>query len=411
VALLNRLFFIAVLLVVETSLQGRELSDTLSALPRIAPGTVLGTIKVGSRTYNDVRIKSYDSRSLIFTHSEGLGSARLRDLTPDLQDLLGYNPGLSDAISPAAGAAAKPVQAPTLTPLPQPIETSAATGTTTPSTFDALVTKFGTMPELRARQSLQGEFVRLSLTAKSQGRRLSCAIFAVVSALEFQNAKATGIPQKLSEDYLIWATRRITGHMDAAPSRQTDPRVSTSSVQRQETPPTDLGYSLSEVVSGLRAFGIATQAEMPDHYSSGKIESPFPENAVVSSARTRRLVNILPVPGRQNPTVLSNIVQALNHGYPVPIGLRWPHDRSIRDGVLLDQPPKPDSFHAVTLVGYECPSGRIEESVFIFKNSFGTGWGIEGYGRAAWRYLEQNLIDAIVLDVGAGGQQQASPKP
>lgn len=410
---LYRLLAISLLLSAGTPLRAAELSDTLSTLPRSAPGTELGTIKVGSRTYHDVRIKSYDARSLIFTHSEGLGSARLRDLTPDLQDLLGYNPSQAEAAAPAKPAQAKPTQSPaqTLTPLPQPVETTDAAGASAPTAFDALVTAFGTKPELRVSQNLQGEFVRLSFTAKSQGRRMSCAIFAVVGALEFQNAKATGTPQKLSDDYLIWATKRISGQEAAAPAEQPKPPVSPNTVPRRDTPPDDLGYSLSDVISGLRAYGIATQSELPAAYAAKDSGEITPDDAIIASARTRRLVNILPVPGRQNQTVLANIVHALNCGYPVPIGLRWPLERTIRAGFLRDQAPRPDAFHAVTLVGYECPNKKIEDTVFIFKNSFGTAWGVDGFGRATWGYLEQNLTDAIVLDVGPGAKSKPGVTP
>lgn len=413
VAPLYRLLAITFLLSAVTPLRAAELSDTLSTLPRSAPGTELGTIKVGTRTYHDVRIKSYDSRSLIFTHSEGLGSARLRDLTPDLQDLLGYNPSQAEPSAPPAIASAKPAQVPaqTLTALPQPLETTDAPDASAPTAFDALVTAFGTKPDLRVSQNLQSEFFRLSFTAKSQGRRMSCAIFAVVGALEFQNAKATGTPQKLSEDYLIWATRRIAGQAPARSTGQAKPPVSQNAVPRRESQPEDLGYSLSDVISGLRAYGIATQSELPDQYPAKDSAEIAPDDVVIASARTRRLVNILPVPGRQNQTVLANIVHALNCGYPVPIGLRWPYENSIRTGFLRDQAPRPNAFHAVTLVGYECPNKKIEDTVFIFKNSFGAAWGVDGYGRATWSYLEQNLTDAIVLDVGPGTKGKPGTKP
>jgi hypothetical protein len=413
VAPLFRLLAFTFLLSAGVPLRAAELSDTLSTLPRAAPGTELGTIKVGPRTYHEVRIKSYDSRSLIFTHSEGLGSARLRDLTPDLQDLLGYNQSQAEASAPAKTALAKPAQIPaqSLTPLPKPVETTDAAGATAPTAFDALVTAFGTPPDLRVSQNMQGEFVRLSLTAKSQGRRMSCAIFAVVAALEFQNAKATGTPQKLSEDYLIWATKRINGQTTDATTAPARPPAPQNTVSRREALPEDLGYSLSDVVSGLRTYGIATQSELPVQYPSNDFRDIAPDDSIIASARTRRLVNILPVPGRQNPTVLTNIVHALNRGYPVPIGLRWPLERSIRSGFLRDQTPHPKTFHAVTLVGYECPNKKIEDTVFIFKNSFGAAWGTDGYGRATWSYLEQNLTDAILLDLGPVAKSKTDAKP
>lgn len=399
-----RLLTFITMLTAAAMLRAGEFSDTLSTLPRVAPGTELGTIKVGSRTYDEVRIKSYDSRSVIFTHSGGLGSARLRDLTPDLQGLFGYDPSQPEPSSAGKIAPLQNKSSPALTTLPKPVETMEVSRQSDPAAFDSLVSAFGTEPELRAKQNLQSEFARFSFTAKSQGRRLSCAIFSVVSALEFQNAKTTGSPQKLSEDYLLWATRRITDH---APSGIDKNAVDSPPGSGPKTVTSDQGFSLSEVVSALRAYGIATQSEMANPGAGSSGVSVAPDETLVATARTRRMVDVLPVPGRQNQTVLANVIQALNHGYPVPIGLRWPVERSIRAGFLNDQAPKPDAFHAVTLVGYECAGSRPEDVIFIFKNSYGAAWGVDGYGRATWSYLEQNLTDAIVLNVGPGAQKSS----
>lgn len=357
-----------------------QLADNLTPITHSLVGEELGTVQVGPRTYHEVRVKSYDQRSLVFTHRGGLGSARLRDLPPDLQTLLGYNPDLPEpepvrrSPAPAPAARSSTLTAESLTPL---------------QTFDSLVASFGTTPKVLPRQSLQAEYLRLSLTAKSQGRRPSCAIFAIVSALEFQNARLTGDGRKLSEEYLIWAIRRILG--------QSVP-VSNSPVPT-EPPPDDLGYSLPEVVSALRAYGIALNSEMPNRPMGAVSSTPPPAESVITAARARRLVNILALPGRDPAALCTNIIHALNHGYPVPIGLGWPNERAIRGGTLSDQAPMPNVGHAVTIVGYECPNGRLEDSVFVFKNSYGPQWGQAGYGRATWRYLAKNLREAYVLDV------------
>lgn len=412
VAKLHHLFRIW-LLFTASILHAGEIADSLSPLPHTVVGTELGTIKVGPRTYYKVRVKSYNARSLVFTHRGGLASALLKDLPSDLQDLLGYDPSKPEPARPIPPPSVKP-ETPPPEEYPSPAEDTAvlaADGGLKPSSFDALLTSFGTPPELRPVQSLQAEYSRLSFTVKSQGRRPSCAIFAVVSAFEYQNAKATGFTQKLSEEYLIWATRRITGQ---APLPSTVPEgipINSSGAPALEIPPKDLGYTLSEVVSGLRAYGIAAAFEMPNRPYSNAPGKAEPDEGIVTSARSRRLVNILPVPGRQNSAILANIIHALNHGYPVPVGLRWPNERSIRAGNLRDQTPMEDAGHAVTIVGYVCPNGSITDTDFIFKNSWGVNWGINGYGRASWSYLEKNLGDAIVLDVGAGITTTAPSRP
>ncbi|MEI6108231.1 MAG: C1 family peptidase, partial [Opitutae bacterium] len=55
--------------------------------------------------------------------------------------------------------------------------------------------------------------------------------------------------------------------------------------------------------------------------------------------------------------------------------------------------------HAVTLVGYKSGTGRLEDAVFIFKNSWGADWGQGGYGMVTYGYLSQHLNDAVLLEV------------
>jgi Papain family cysteine protease len=327
-------------------------------------GHALGTIRVGQVTYEDVRIKSWTTRSLVFTHRDGIGSVRLRDLPAAIQAQLGYD----------ASAA--------------PPESRAEN----PDSFDVLLTAFGTAPELRAKQSLQADYVRFSLGVKSQGHRPSCAIFAIVSALEFQNARMTGAAQKLSEEYLIWATRKMLGQTIEEPS-------GTSMPNALGNRPEDLGYTLTEVVSALRAYGIPCQYDMPYHPENPIDRILAPNSSVIAEARTRRLVNVCALPGREPAALISNLIHALNHGYPVPVGLSWPRPDSADDATLGDQPTMLNAAHAVTMIGYECASGHIQDTVFIFKNSFGPYWGEAGYGRATWRYLVKNLHEGFVLDV------------
>ena len=122
-----------------------------------------------------------------------------------------------------------------------------------------------------------------------------------------------------------------------------------------------------------------------------------PSPAVIREAQTRTEGSVHFVPGRDNATRLNNIVQALNAGVPVPIGTAWPRFNNMRAALLNSQVPS--YAHAVTLVGYRCPSGRLEDTTFIFKNSWGPDWGANGYGFATYAYLVKYLESAILLEV------------
>jgi hypothetical protein len=236
------------------------------------------------------------------------------------------------------------------------------------------------------------------LGVKDQGRRPSCSVFAVVSALEYQNAILTGKAEKLSEEYLIWATRRVT---------QRPVRIDGSDGAGDAEPlgNEDAGFSLWEVVSALRAYGVPPQEVMPNTLGGSMHLIPDPSEEVVEAARSRRRVYIHLMAARDRASQVSAMTHALNAGVPVVIGVRWPHYRTIRGGVLSEQKPRADYAHAVTLVGYTCRSGRPEDVSFIFKNSYGARWGQGGYGRVTYRYLEENLLGAVLLEVQAPEQR------
>ena len=223
---------------------------------------------------------------------------------------------------------------------------------------------------------------------KNQGYRPSCAIFAVVSALEFQNAELVGHAEKFSEEYLIWAVRRSTHRIN--------PVAAADGVVEEGA---DEGFSLGEVVEALRAYGIPLQATMPNTYGLkiSAIEEPPP--AIIQEASQHQRVFVHQLPGRDNSTRLNNLVTALNAGMPIAIGIAWPHYRTIRTGYLSGQKPLEGGGHAVTIVGYKSASGRIEDTVFMFKNSWGPQWGQGGYGTVTYDYLSKNLFEAVLLEV------------
>ncbi|TAG32804.1 MAG: hypothetical protein EAZ36_01715 [Verrucomicrobia bacterium] len=344
----------------------------------------LTTLVVGSRVFRDVRVQARDSRSLFFSHREGLGSVRLRDLPADLQLRLRFDPATAPPDVPPPRFT-PPAPAPRV----RPAEVSPRVRSTT-QRLERLFMAYADVPVLYEQQSLQDDYIRLNVGIKNQGRRPSCSVFAIVSALEFQNAQLTGQMEKLSEEYLIWATRRSLGLTgpDGLVARASDGE-----------PLDDAGYSLPSVISALQTFGIPNYDDMPNQLAYWPDNVPSPSDEVMARARERRMVFISPLPGRDAETRVLALIHALNEGFPVPAGLRWPHWRTIPRGMLTTQRPLEGAAHAITFIGYQTPTGRLEDTVFLFKNSYGPRWGQGGYGRATWAYLANNLLDAYVLDV------------
>jgi len=347
----------------------------------VAPGTRIDTLPAGKHTYTDVTVRSVNAVTVVILHSGGLASVPLRDLSPEWQQRFNYNPQAE-----ADALAAKPVRPPAL---PAPPAAPASPVRHSPSTpVENLLASLGSPPVPRPLVDLRPRFFDFKLHAKDQGRRPSCSVFAVVSALEFQNAVLVGQAQKFSEEYLIWATRKLLG--------QTAPAADTSANE-------DEGFSLAEVVTALRTYGVLLQDDMPNTIGQamGAIAEPPP--ALIGKARGLRLVSINQLPGRTPRQTVEGIIHAINAEVPVIVGLRWPHERAIRNGFLSRQRPIDGYAHAVTIVGYRSETGRIEDTIFIFKNSWGPQWAQGGFGNVTHGYLLDNLQVAVVLDVQTPG--------
>jgi hypothetical protein len=213
------------------------------------------------------------------------------------------------------------------------------------------------------------------LYSKDQGRRPSCSVFAVVSALEYEQAQRTGRAEPLSEDFLIWAT-----------------------LQLQTGIPIDSGFNFPEVITALQTYGVPPLAVMPNTFGKSAAEIK-PTPAAVQIARQRRAV--IPVWFRHDdPYLVERIVSVLNQDKPVIVAIRWPHPRTLRNNLLLkSQKPLEGAAHAVTLVGYKNSGGAEGETTFIFRNSWGYEWGAAGCAFLHEKFLRENILGACFLRV------------
>ncbi|MFT3870760.1 MAG: C1 family peptidase [Nibricoccus sp.] len=350
---------------------------------KLVAGAKLPSLTVGATTYQNVTIRSVSARNAMITHDGGMKSLLLRDLSPELQQRFGYNPEAERAQEAriSAGQAAAEQKQKDRIAAARNNQRSGAKGK-----IDQLISLFGTQPTLETSVDFRPKMSDYGLWVKDQGARPSCSVFAILSAIEFQNAELTGKPQRFSEQYLIWATANTIG-------------LTALNQKYNLDDPTggDIGFTLPDVVTAVRRYGILTQDRMP-YRKGGPIENPSDE--LIKEAQTSKRVVIQSIPSLDRVSMIANIVHALNSGYPVPIGIRWVKGRHTwRSGHLDKQTPDEDSAHAVTIVGYKCETGKIEDTVFVFKNSWGLDWGVNGYGTATYYFLSQNLFLGVVLDI------------
>lgn len=335
-------------------------------------------LHVGANVYYDVRILQVTPLTVVLGHRDGITSVRLADLPPDLQQRFGYDPAKAaqEAAILQAENTAHQVQANTVA------------GDKGPPTLTAqeILQRFGEPPKIFAEVNMQPRFDQLGIGVKSQGARPSCAVFALVSALEYQRSPPAGPAPEFSEEYLIWATLKTLGKVGVA-------------VPQSGSENLDIGFSLNEVAEALRAYGIALGGELPYHFLLADPQVVEPGADVIERAKKRSPVDGFYITGRGPPAQIANIVQVLNAGVPVIAGLKWPEQKSFGDNATLDEQPGLDkSTHAVLLVGYRTKTGKIEDAQFLFKNSYGEKWGDNGYGVATYKYLAGNLQSALFLD-------------
>lgn len=201
---------------------------------------------------------------------------------------------------------------------------------------------------------------------KDQGRRPTCLAFAVTAVHELARAGSGNVGEDLSEEALYWGCKRTDGDLQA-------------------------GSRFSSAETALRGWGQPLEEVWPydaTHDDSKDLARP------PSAGRAGWFKHRLRRVGVDEAALKAE----LNAGRVVAVGIRLSQGFMFsRDGVI--PPPASGDLvlgsHAVTLVGYDDahPSGN---GVFVFRNSWGRGWGDGGYGYLAYSYLAR-MFDAWTL--------------
>ena len=225
---------------------------------------------------------------------------------------------------------------------------------------------------------LSSQFDQWELPHRNQEKRPTCSVFTVVGALEFVRAKQGEKTGYLSVEYANWAKNQVTATM------------------------TDGGF-FRDIWRGIRRHGLCDESLYPykDEFdASAEPDENARANAdeffdIPTSIRWIKQWN--PKTGLQDSQFLE-IKKTLHEGFPVCVGLRWPHKDIRKEGILLSVPEE-DVFdgHSVLFIGYQNDDQVEGGGYFIFRNTNNP----KQNEKMSYRYAMNYANDAIFFPLQA----------
>jgi C1A family cysteine protease len=243
----------------------------------------------------------------------------------------------------------------------------------------------------KAEVDLRPEIERLGLGIRDQGNRGTCSVFATTFLIEYHTARQTktnGL--QLSEEYLNWAKNRANNENK------------------------DGGF-FTEIIAGYKGYGIVPSTEMPYQAAFHPKHPDKPKPKVIHDGQVVTRYPFTFIKDWDNTkgmtaAELEATKNALRSGHPVATGIWWLENfETVTVGKvpLLKQYPRKDNAgsnppmfdgHSIDLVGFHEGSQFPGGGYFIFRNSFGTGFGDDGYGYVSFQYIRDYANDAISIE-------------
>ena len=206
---------------------------------------------------------------------------------------------------------------------------------------------------------------------RSQGELGSCSAFSVIALIEYLEEKLKNEVISASPLFLYYVTRRY------------------------EKRAGDSGATLRGTIKALRIFGCPPNEYY--RYIIGKFEEE-PGNFAYNFALSYKPIIYYRTDPKGRPTeeVLSKTKETLSRGFPLSLGFTI-FSNALTDEVAstgnIPMPSTRDKImggHAITLAGY-----TDEHKKFIFRNSWGTGWGDKGYVTLPYDFVLKGLASDI----------------
>lgn len=256
-----------------------------------------------------------------------------------------------------------------------------------PATYEKGVeeaTNLSTLPVSVDLNSLQTQ-------VKYQSARGSCTFFSTTALIESLVKQRQAAEVNFSEEYMIWLTKGVDKQYPKDDASWHDVNVAALKkgglmLER------DLPFQPSWFTKGLPCAGIRMYApETPEFCFSHNVPGTETLKKIISSEA------FVPELYETKSNKIVEIMAKENH--PVVVGVAiHPKGWNGKTGecVMTEEMKKECAQrkcggHSILLTGYD-----LEKRLFIFKNSWGSAWGKNGYGTIGFDYVdEQTLGDML----------------
>ncbi|MDZ8095960.1 MAG: C1 family peptidase [Nostoc sp. DedQUE05] len=219
-------------------------------------------------------------------------------------------------------------------------------------------------------------------SVKDQGSLQSCTAFAAISLLEYFANKNSKDKIEPSPMFLYKAARnkmKVTG---------------------------DVGSSIRETMKALALFGVPPEEYWS--YDENKVDEEPPPYCYAFAQNYKTIKYfLLDYAGITEETLLFQIKAVLSAGFPCIFGLTL-YSSIYKSSNEKGHIPFPDyqedkivGGHTLVAVGYDdfqfvkCANGqKYSKGAFLVRNSWGTEWGVKGYGWLPYDYVLAGLTSA-----------------